>query len=238
MKEIKLFCLPFAGGNRYSYREFTAKAPSFLKVIPLEYPGRGNRVHEELVTRVEVLVEDLYAQVKNVLDQKEYAFYGHSMGGLLSYLLTRKITGQGHRPPLQLFITGTEGPSAPVKEEKKKHALDKQAFFAELKKFAGIPEEILQDEDLLDFFEPILRADMEATETYVYTRQAPLEIPITVITGSEEDMEPEEIRLWQHETSCQVDFRRMPGNHFFILDHSARLLEIITQKLLTQTITC
>ncbi len=49
MKEIKLFCLPFAGGNRYSYREFTAKAPSFLKVIPLEYPGRGNRVHEELV---------------------------------------------------------------------------------------------------------------------------------------------------------------------------------------------
>ena len=233
MKEIKLFCLPFAGGNKYSYRDFTAKAPACLKVIPLDYPGRGSRMHEPLTTGVKTLVEDVYAQVKNNLDAQHYALYGHSMGGLLAYLLTRKIMEQQHRLPLHLFVTGTEGPAAPVKEEKKKHALSKPALVAELIKFEGFPEEILQDEELFDFFEPILRADLEAAENYVHVPRDPMDIPITVITGTEEDMEWEEVALWQQETTRKVDFKRIPGNHFFIFDHPDRLLEIITKKLFT-----
>ncbi len=39
--KLNVFFLPFAGGNKYSYRDFKEKAPSFINIISLEYPGRG-----------------------------------------------------------------------------------------------------------------------------------------------------------------------------------------------------
>jgi surfactin synthase thioesterase subunit len=90
-RTLNLFCLPYAGGNKYSYREFKAKAPSFLNLVTLEYPGRGARMGEPLSTDISQIVNGLYDQIGNLLDKEEYAFYGHSMGGLVAYLLTLKV---------------------------------------------------------------------------------------------------------------------------------------------------
>jgi len=57
-----------------------------------------------------------------------------------------------------------------------------------------------------------------------------LNIPLTVITGTDEDMELEEILLWQKESVLPADFRQMPGGHFFILEHVNEIMEIITDK--------
>jgi len=232
MQTINLFCLPFAGGSKYSYRDFEEIAPPFLRITTLEYPGRGSRIKEPLVTDLCALIEDVYQQIKNELDKSTYAIYGHSMGGLVACLLARKILVNGHQPPLHLFITGTMGPSAREKEEKKRHLLGKTAFIDELKKLNGSPQEILNNEELLDYFEPIIRADFKASETYTYEEDLPLNIPFTVITGTEEDMEPDQIMLWQKETKLKVDFRRMAGTHFFIFKYPDSILGIISKKIL------
>ena len=109
---INLFCLPFAGGNKYSYQKYIEKAPSFLNIIPIEYPGRGARMKEPLISEAELLVDDLYHLIKKAADQGDYAIYGHSMGGLIGYLVARKLIENNHRPPLHLFITGTSGPTS------------------------------------------------------------------------------------------------------------------------------
>jgi surfactin synthase thioesterase subunit len=95
-----------------------------------------------------------------------------------------------------------------------------------------MPEEILASEEMLNFLEPILRNDFSISETYAYENHAPLDIPLTVITGTEEDMEKEDILLWQKESSHPVDFKQLPGGHFFIMDHRDQLLEIISKKLI------
>ena len=100
-----------------------------------------------------------------------------------------------------------------------------------MKDLGGMPDAILENEDLLSYFEPILRADFQACETYTYERSEPFNIPMTVITGTEEDMTLEDIELWQNESSQKVDFIRMPGKHFFILEHAEEILKIITEKL-------
>jgi surfactin synthase thioesterase subunit len=233
MNSVNLFCLPFAGGSKYSYRELEESAPPFLRVIPLEYPGRGTRLREPLLKDVNALLEDIYGQIKDELNKNSYAVYGHSMGGLLACLLVRKIIQNDHPPPLHLFITGTMGPSAVERKEKKRHLLDKPDFIEELKRLDGSPDEILGNDELLDYFEPIIRADFQATETYEYEEAPPLNIPMTVITGTEEEMEPADIGLWQKETSIKVDFRRMRGKHFFIFKHPGVIVEIISKKLLT-----
>ncbi len=233
-KLLNLFCLPYAGGNRYSYREFAEKAPSFLKLITLDYPGRIGRMKEPLLPDIASLVNDAYRQIRNksdITESQDYAIYGHSMGGLIGYLVTRKLIENNRKAPLHLFITGTSGPSSNSRSEKMRHLLPRKEFLQEMKDLQGIPDEVLETEELLSFFEPILRSDFKASENYVYENYEPIDIPMTVITGTDEDMEPEDIRLWQKETKSIVDFRQMSGNHFFILDHTEEIVDIISKKL-------
>ena len=228
---MNLFCLPFAGGNKYSYREFVEKAPAFLNVITLEYPGRGTRMKEPLPFDINDLTDDLFNQVKQQVGNGHYAIYGHSLGGLMAYLLAKKLLENGMPMPSDLFITGTTGPSSISRTEKKRHLLNQQEFIAEIKDLGGMPDEILNSEELLYFFEPVLRSDFKISEDYIYEEGVPLNIPVTVITGTEEDMEIEDIQLWQKETTHVVDFKRMPGKHFFILQHTFKIMEIISRKL-------
>lgn len=230
-KSIRLFCLPFAGGNKYSYREFAEKAPSFLNITTIEYPGRGARIKEAFPSDIDQLVNDLYRQILPLADEGSYAIYGHSLGGLVAYLLTRKLVENDHKAPLHLFITGTTGPSALSRTEKKRHLLEKKEFIEEIRELDGMPEEILNNDELLYYFEPILRSDFKLSEDYKHIEKVPFNIPVTVITGTEEDMELEDIRLWQKETTCTVDFKRMPGKHFFIFQHAFKIMEIISKKL-------
>jgi len=236
MKPINLICLAFAGGNRYSYRLFSEKAPSFLKLITLEYPGRGSRMKEELALNITALVDDLYEQIKGVVNTRPYAIYGHSMGGLLAYLLTLKLIENDHDQPEHIFISGTSGPSAKSRSEKMRHLMEKNAFIEEIRKLDGMPQEILENEELLSFLEPILRADFKISETYQYLDHASLDIPFTVITGSDEDLEKEDVLLWQKETKKPVDFKQLPGKHFFILQHPEKVLGIISNKLVHQSL--
>lgn len=231
-EKINIFFLPFAGGSRYAYRQYEQKMPDPFNLISLEYPGRGSRIKDPFASDVQCLADDLYCQVRNELDNGVYAIYGHSMGGLMAYLLSRKIVENKHRPPLHLFITGTSGPSSPSRTERNYHLLDKKSFLQKIIELKGLPDEIINDEALLDFFEPILRADFKITETYLYEKNEPLDIPITVITGAEEDLYPSEILLWQNETRYKVDFRKMRGNHFFIFQHIDLIIQIIAARLL------
>jgi surfactin synthase thioesterase subunit len=228
---VNLFCLPFAGGSKYSYREFTEKAPPCIRILPLEYPGRGSRFREPLLTDINALASDVYQQLKMDLDHHPYAIFGHSMGGLLAWLLARKVIANGHRAPMHLFITGTMGPSVIEKEEEKTFLLGKSEFIGKLKSLDGIPEEILNNDELWDHFEPIMRADFRASESYAYELAEPLDIPMTVITGTEEDMEPDEIYEWRKETTQRVEFHQMQGKHFFIFKNADPIIEIFENKL-------
>ena len=229
--KINLFCLPFAGGNKYSYQKYLDKAPSFLNIIPMEYPGRGARMKEPLISNADLLVDHLFEKISKNIDQADYAIYGHSMGGLIAFLLARKLVENNCKPPLHLFITGTCGPSSPLRSAKNRHLLPDDEFIQELKELDGIPDEILQNEELLGFIEPILRADFKTCETFQYREDAPLNLPFTVITGTEENMEAEDIHLWQKESGSEVDFRQIPGKHFFIFKYPRVIVDIISKKL-------
>ncbi|MGB8192353.1 MAG: thioesterase domain-containing protein [Chitinophagaceae bacterium] len=236
MSKTKLFCLPFAGGNKYSYRMFEDNAPDSLSIVPLEFPGRGARSREPFIKDMQRLVHDMYSQLRPQINDQPYAVYGHSMGGIAAFMLCRKIfADESFAPPLHLFVSGSHSPARQKKDNKQRHLLSKNDFIEEMRNLNGIPEEILQNEDLLNFFEPILRVDFETAETFRYRQQPPMDLPITVMTGTEEDFEDDDIQLWQQETLQPVDFRQFEGKHFFINQHAHPILHIISEKLLLTT---
>ncbi|MDQ3191153.1 MAG: alpha/beta fold hydrolase [Bacteroidota bacterium] len=232
MKEkINLYCLPFAGGSSYSYNVFTPHLSSNVNLVPVELPGRGKRSREALLNEADLMADDVFAKIKsNLVSGVPYAIFGHSMGGLLGYLLTRKILENNLPLPLHLFISGRSGPSYNDDREKY-YLLPKQEFRDKLKELGGSPKEVLENDDLMDFFEPILRADFQVVETYNHQEEAPFSVPASIMIGDEDKISLEAARLWQKETSQPIKLHSFTGGHFFVFQHLTSICKIISAEL-------
>lgn len=228
--KITLFALPFAGGSKYAYNILKNAMPQSITFCPLELPGRGTRMRDPLLSNIHDLVEDVYDQIKNNLHEP-YALYGHSMGSALVYLLTRKIIREHKPAPSHLIVSGRGAPSC--KAEKIRHLMPKDEFKDELIALGGIPSELIEDESIMDFLEPILRSDFQAIETYQHTSVEPLHIPITVLMGKDDTPTMKDIMEWQIETVIPINVHQYPGGHFFIFNHLEQITDLMENTLLS-----
>jgi surfactin synthase thioesterase subunit len=228
-EKMTLFCLPFAGGSNHSYRELTSAINHDLHIEVISLPGRGNRIMEPLLRDMTEIVDDVYRVLKSKL-QTPYAIYGHSMGTLVGYLVTRKILQAGLPAPLHLFFSGRGGPSVKYDEPLTQH-LTKAEFITKLKQLGGSPDEILNDASLMDFFEPILRADFQAVENFSFEVTDPFHIPISVMIGTEEKTTREHAQAWQEVSHLPINLFEFTGKHFFIFDHKIEIMNYVNDKL-------
>ncbi|MBF8273652.1 MAG: Thioesterase [Magnetococcales bacterium] len=228
---IQLFCIPFAGGNVYSYQGFHKHVGDRTKTVPLEYPGRGRRTKEPLLFSIQELCFDLVAQMRSCI-RGPYALFGHSMGAYLGYLAVRSLVTEGSFPlPCHMFVSGASGPSLP-RTQTNLHTLGKMAFIAELVKYGGMPKELIANKELTDYFEPILRADFQAIETDTIQARPPLDLAITVMTGvADKIITLDKARAWQAETTIPITVHTFPGEHFFIFDHWPHIGKIVEKTL-------
>jgi len=224
-----LICLPYAGGTKHSFRYINKSILENINIYSFDYPGHGNRIKESCLVSMNDIVDDIYSQIQPILNEP-YAIYGHSMGAILSYLLTRKIELNKINLPLHVFISGTDAPSVKSKKEVR-YSLPKDQFIEKLKKLGGMPDEILENEELLGFFEPILRSDFQAVETFNYIKLDPLNVPITVMIGDKEELEEEDVLKWQEETTHKLEVYNFNGGHFFIFDNGKEITELIAKYL-------
>lgn len=172
------------------------------------------------------MVDDVLRQLSPYLNH-EFIIYGHSMGAILGMSLTRKLLEQGYSLPRRLIFSGASPPSSSVGSSLQS-TMSKEEFKEGLKKLGGVPIEILNDDSIMDYSEPIIRADLEAMERFTYQRHRPLDIPITILYGSEEpELDRENIYKWQEETSVPIDIKELPGDHFFIFNHKDVLNNLV-----------
>lgn len=226
---MNLFCFPFAGANKYSYNQFMPHLAKGITIHTLELPGRGRRIREPAFTDIHEMAGDLYQMIhKNLF--RPYALYGHSMGTILAYLVIKKIIRDGLPLPVYLFVSGRGGPAA-LEKKRNRYLLPRNEFIAELREMGGSPDEVLNDDALMDFFEPILRADFAAIEQYRYEETAPFPVPILAMAGLEEKITMDELAAWQKETTRRAELRNFTGKHFFIYEHAQELVHLINTRL-------
>lgn len=230
--KITLYCLPFAGGHTMSYSDFQANVADTILIKPLELPGRGKRIREPLLTNLEAMVDDVFQQIQSDLNGISYAIYGHSMGAILGYLLTKRILNAGKPAPLHLFFSGREAPSV-VDNDPPKHEFSKQEFINHINGLGGLPPEILEHTELMDFFEPILRADFQAIETYSYQPSSAFDIPITILHGlADKEVAYQDLLPWQQESNQPIAIKTFSGGHFFIFEQLSQLGQLFSRTLI------
>lgn len=228
MQQVNLLCIPFSGGNKYSYAALEAHSLDLLRMHTWEAPGRGARFAEPLQESLESMADDLLHYLKQNI-REPYAIYGHSMGSLLARLLMHRIQQEDLPRPLHLFLSGSRAISI-RREPPYYHELQGEDFKNALRKLGGSPEDLLTDDEAMSIYEPIIRADFKAVETYAYQEMIPVDVPMTVFIGTEDKVTYEQAQAWEQESTTRVQVRQLKGNHFFILPHARELMQTIIRK--------
>jgi medium-chain acyl-[acyl-carrier-protein] hydrolase len=228
--QMRLFCFPYAGGTAAIYRQWPDLVPPNVEVYVAHLPGRAGRLQDPPFTRLLSLVEEIAPAVRPFLD-KPFAFFGHSMGALISFELARRLQRDRAPMPAQLFLSGRSAPHIPD-VDKRTFDLPEPEFIEELRRLNGTPKEVLEHPELMLLMIPLLRADFSVCQTYQYEKGPPLDCPITIFGGLQDHEVPREhLEGWREHTSSTFKLRMLPGDHFFLNSAQALLLKTLSQEL-------
>lgn len=228
----RLFCLPYAGGSSQMYRSWIDYLPSDIELCLIELPGRGTRLLEKPIDQFPTLVQETAEGIRSYLD-RPFAFFGHSMGALLSFELTRLLRREGFATPKHLFASGFRAPHLEI-DCKRIHSLPEAEFVEEIRRMGGTPEAVIANAELRELVFPPLRADFAAIENYQYQPGVPLNCPITVFGGlQDKKVSVEALESWRRYTSASFSLQMFSGDHFFLNKSQPLILKVIQQQLQT-----
>ena len=228
--QLRLFCLPFAGGSAVIFRNWANALPGFVEVCPIQLPGRGARLLEPSFTSMQSLVDAIEPSISANLD-KPFAFFGHSMGASISFELIHKLRSERGLEPAHFFVSGRQAPQI-SEPDPITFNLPRLEFIQELRRLEGTPHEILDNPELLELLLPVLRADFELIQTYEYVARPPLKCPMTALGGiADKDVSREQLEAWREQSSGPFRICLFPGNHFFLQTEEKLVLQTITEQL-------
>ncbi|WDD92375.1 thioesterase domain-containing protein [Burkholderia sp. FERM BP-3421] len=227
-----LYCFHHAGGSAASYNGWCTTWPAGSRLRFVELPGRPGAPEPLPFTEVEALMPPL---LRAFLDQHEtdtpYAFYGHSLGALVAYRLTRALLAHGHAGPALLAVSGRRAPTAPLRGEALWN-LPEAALIEALRALGGMAQPLLASAKWRDLFLPIMRADLRLSDEYQEAPDAPLPMPLLALHGHDDPIVPlHELNAWRALAGAGFEQAAMPGTHFFTAEGLLRVRQRLQDAL-------
>ena len=229
---VRVFCFPNAGGGAAPFRKWVQGVTPDLEICPIQLPGRENRLRERAYTELSPLIDKLVDVLQPFLDVP-FAFFGHSMGGLISFELARRLRKEGRDGPIHIFVAAVLPPEQ-LEKVPPIYQLPDDAFIETLRtRYAGLAEPFLENSELLNIYLPVLRADLTLLDTYTYRADEPLECPISAFGGMQDwVVTQEDVAAWRAHTRGPFKMRMFPGGHFFINESRMFLLQALSRDLM------
>lgn len=227
---LRLFCFPYAGGGAAVFGNWPRYLPASVEVCPAQLPGRGSRTMEPARTRLAPVVEELAIAIRPLLDMPS-VFFGHSMGALICFELARRLRRDAGLQPSHLYVSGCRAPQS-LGLLRRTYQLPDPALVERLRSMGGTPAELFEHKELMQLMLPLIRADIELTETYAYHPEPPLALPVTAFGGSRDPhVRRSHLVEWKGQTSSDFALRVFDGDHLFIHQSEAQLLESLARDL-------
>ncbi|KPC80817.1 thioesterase II family protein [Streptomyces sp. NRRL S-4] len=218
--DTRLFCFPYAGGGISAFREWGAALPDDIEPWGIQLPGREDRLGTPPLDRMGDVLNALVPALIPYLD-RPFAFFGHSMGGLVSWNLTCSLQRMEAGSPTRLFVSGCAPPQARDASAPQYHESPDDELIEKLRSWQATPEAVLADPELMALLLPAIRADLAVIETYRYTGAPLLNCPVSAFGGTEDEAAGNAaLPRWGELTTGGFDLRMFRGDHFFL--HSAR----------------
>ncbi|WP_066341973.1 thioesterase II family protein [Azohydromonas lata] len=229
---LDLLMLPCAGASATMYLRWRRLLPQWVRLVPVELPGRGGRMGEPHAENFSRLVDQLCDEQAQAL-QGRYVLFGHSMGGLLAYGIAQRQRALSRPLPQAMFVSASSAPSR--RDPDRFVGKDNDAaLIADLRKQGGTPEEVFNSNELLRLTLDTLGADYRVCESFAYGANAPLPLSLHVLAGRHDDIAAERMEAWRHETDGAFTLDWFDGGHFFIRQHEQQVLAVVVRELTRQ----
>jgi len=225
--KIHIIFLAHAGGYADLYTRYRPHLN--LQIVPkfIEYPGHGRRLREPLLKTIEELTYFVWGEVQELIEN-DYAFYGHSLGGRIAYLLTHKIWEAGQRLPRGLFLSSAPAPRVRLLSPEE---VDYNTLVGPSNQGSLASRSSKELELIRQLFYPALRNDVEAAYKYIHSPRRPLPVPIKIFFAVQDEFPEVDYRKWDTESTSNIEYHRFNGNHFFNFVNMKEICDIINEAL-------
>lgn len=214
------------------FHDWQRHFPAEIDICLVHLPGRGKRIGEMPFTHLKPLIEAIADAIHGKLQQR-FALFGHSMGALISFELSRELRRRRGITPLQLFLSGRGAPHVATSDPPT-YDLPHDEFITEIRRLNGTPRELLDNREMQNLFLPVLRADFEMVDTYQYVPEEPLACPLSVYGGIQDaDVPVGNLQAWEEQTSGRCMVRMFPGDHFFIHGPATGFVNVLKRDVLS-----
>ncbi|XP_064534786.1 S-acyl fatty acid synthase thioesterase, medium chain isoform X1 [Pseudopipra pipra] len=233
----RLICFPWAGGGTSLLAQWGKQLSNSIEVFCVRYPGRETRLNEPFAKDMTSMVNEVTSVLLKDLQEKPFAFFGHSFGAYLSFAVALHLKEKYGLEPVHLFVSGAHAPNSeailPFKSISVSDAKDEDVI-EYLQTVGGTPSALLHNEDVRKNLLLTFKEDFRVLQTFSFEK-AEMDIPfscdITCFNGG--DDKPYDLQGWQELTSGDTSFYELPGGHFYLLEPSN---EIFLTKHITRCI--
>ncbi len=225
---IRLVCFPHAGGSASYYFPMSAALAPEFNVYGVQYPGRQDRHSEPFVETIDDLADQVFTAL-TALPEQPTAFFGHSMGAVLAFEVTRRYESLSGRRPVVVFASGSRAPSRYGDEWERKSDSD---LIDVMRDLGGTDPRVLNDPDLLSTFLPAFRNDYRALQAYHRGTDVAVHAPVVVMSATDDPKTSEDdARAWLQHTSGGGQVHLFTGGHFYLEKQPQKVIEVVTQTL-------
>ncbi|NVB42289.1 thioesterase [Pseudenhygromyxa sp. WMMC2535] len=213
---IKLICLHHAGGNPSNFRPWLADLPENMELFAVRLAGREARLREPPATRIGPVVEALAEALSPLIAAHRVVVFGHSLGSLLAFETMRELRRTQRPLPHALVVSGRRAPG--TGRALSLHQLPDREFIKEVQRvYGGIPQQLLAEPELLALTLPALRGDLSINETYEFSEQPALDVPLRALGGTDDPhVLASELQAWGRQTSASFSWAQHEGDHFYL----------------------
>ncbi len=226
-RQVMMF--PYLGGSGTSLmklaKELDKKSDyEIFVVFPPGHMGSNRKLYNNLHD----LLEFYYIQIKEIL-KPGCIFFGHSMGGVIAYFLARKlcILDRELKPK---YIILSAAPSPDFMLGRNLSDSDDTVLLKDMEELGGLPEDLLENRELLDYFIPIFRADYKILEDAAQVSPQLINIPVKFIwCYNDKIVQSEKLIGWRKYFNEISVFRTMPvdAGHMYLNTNAKLVADMI-----------
>jgi surfactin synthase thioesterase subunit len=214
----RLFLFPYSGCGASMYRDWPAWIGE-IEVVPLQFPGRENRMREPHFGTYENLAVDLVDGLRPFLD-RPYALFGHCGGALPAVETALRLSAAALPAPARLYVSSQVAPQdGPYGRYL---TLTRAELFGELdalmRAAGGEP-----NPEILELLLGVLVADVDANRRYRKDVAPRFACPVTAV-GWTRDVEIPPVLMAGWQDCGPVRDLVLDGEHYTFLDPPESLL--------------
>jgi medium-chain acyl-[acyl-carrier-protein] hydrolase len=222
--QVRIISLPYAGGHAAFTQSWSPSLPEEVELLGIAYPKESAPGAVRSAQHIASFVLDEVLQYSD----RPLILFGYSLGALIAYELSLLLARHAQQQPAELVVAACRAPSVPPGDPMT--GLSDAQFIERLRTLGGTPQAVLDNAELLEFFLPLLRADIATAEGYEPSSTAALSCPITAISGNADaTLQPAKVAGWEHFTRQRFRWHQLEGHHFFLQQRPEAVITIVRE---------